>query len=273
MANSSGFIALMTDFGLADGFVGTMKGVIYTINPDAIIIDVSHEIVAQNVSAAAFLLGASYRYFPAGTVHAVVVDPGVGSERRAIAVETREYYFVAPDNGVLTRALAQEEVIKSVELTNSAYFLNEVSSTFHGRDIFAPIAAHLSLGVSMEALGVEADDLMRIPLSEPEVIQGGIKGRVIHIDNFGNLITDITRKLFEAVVSDRQFAIKIAHVKLNKISHSYADTPTCHTLAIFNSSGNLEIAINCANASEILGIKIGDDVQISIGNAGCDANN
>jgi len=260
---SSGFITLMTDFGVADGFVGTMKGVIYSINPDATIVDISHEISSQDVSSAAFLLAASCRYFPAGTVHLVVVDPGVGSQRRAVAVETEKYYFVAPDNGVLTRALAQEEIIRSVELTNSEYFLHEVSSTFHGRDIFAPVAAHLSLGIDIKNLGVEIDDLMRIPISEPEVTQNGIKGRVIYIDKFGNLITDITRELFETVVSERQFAIKVAQVKLDRLSHSYADIPAGHPLAIFDSFGNLEIAVNRANASKVLGIHAGDDVCIS----------
>ena len=263
MTKPSGFITLMTDFGLADGFVGTMKGITYTINPDATIIDVSHEIASQDISAAAFLLGASYRYCPPGTIHVIVVDPGVGSQRRAIAVETAEYYFVAPDNGVLTRVLAQEEVIKSVELTNAEYFLDEISDTFHGRDVFAPIAAHLSLGIGIDALGVETGDLIEIPLSEPEIVQDGIKGSVIYVDKFGNLITDITRKLFETVVSDRQFVIKVAQIKLDSISRSYADAPDGHALAIFDSFGNLEIAVNRANASKILGVKTGDNVRIS----------
>ena len=264
MTKASGFITLMTDFGLADGFVGTMKGVIYTINPDAIIIDMSHEIGSQDVSEAALLLEASYRYFPRGTVHVVVVDPGVGSRRRAIAVETEEYYFVAPDNGVLTRSLAREKAIKSVELTNPVYFLDELSNTFHGRDIFAPIAAHLSLGTAIEAVGTEINDLIKISFSEPEVTQSGVRGHIIHIDRFGNLITDIPRKLFETVVSGRRFAIKLAGVKLNRISRSYADVPAGEPLAIFDSFDNLEIAVNHASATEVLGIQKGDDIQIII---------
>lgn len=253
---------MMTDFGLADGFVGTMKGVIYTINPDAVIIDISHEIGSQDVSEAALLLEASYRYFPRGTVHVVVVDPGVGSQRRAIAVEAEEYYFVAPDNGVLTRALAREKVMKSVELTNPAYFLDEVSDTFHGRDIFAPVAAHISLGTEIEALGVEVDDLIKTPPSEPEVSQSGIRGHVIHIDKFGNLITDIPRKLFEKVISDHQFVIKLADIKLDRISRSYADVPAGEPLAMFNSFDNLEIAVNHASAAEALEVQKGDHIQI-----------
>jgi S-adenosylmethionine hydrolase len=264
MAKASGFITLTTDFGLADGFVGTMKGVIYTINPDATIIDISHEIGSRDVSEAAFLLEASYKYFPRGTVHLVVVDPGVGSRRRATAVETEGYYFVAPDNGVLTRALVREKVIKSVELTNSAYFLNEVSDTFHGRDIFAPAAAHLSLGTAIEALDIEIDGLIEMPVSEPEVSQKGIRGRIIHIDKFGNLITDIPRRLFEAAISDRQFVIELAGIKLDRLSRSYADAPAGEPLAIFDSFDNLEIAVNHANAAKVLGVQIGDDIQIAV---------
>ena len=264
MVEASGFITLITDFGLADGFVGTMKGVIYTINPDATIVDISHEIAPQDVSTAGFLLKASYGYFPQGTVHIVVVDPGVGGQRRAIVVETAEYYFVAPDNGVLTRALAGERIMKSVELTNQAYFLDEVSDTFHGRDIFAPAAAQLSLDTAIEAFGVEIDDLVQMSLSEPEVHRGSIKGHIIHTDRFGNLTTDIPRKLFETLVSDRPFVIAVAGIRLDVVARSYADVPIGLPLAVFNSFGNLEIAVNRDSAAEILGAGKGDDVRIKV---------
>ena len=272
MARASGFITLTTDFGLADGFVGTMKGVIYTINPDATIIDISHEIGSQDVASASFLLEASCPYFPRGAVHLVVVDPGVGSQRRAIAVETEKYYFVAPDNGVLTRPLMHEKVLKSVEITNQAYFLDRVSDTFHGRDVFAPAAAHLSLGVTIEALGDEMDDLVKMPLSEPEVHQSSIRGHIIHVDKFGNLITNVTRNLFEAIVSDRQFAIKLAGIKLEWISSSYADVPAGHPLAIFDSFNNLEVAVNCANAAKLLGVQRGDGIHITLKNTSAEVN-
>ena len=265
MAEASGFITLITDFGLADGFVGTMKGVIYTINPDASIVDISHEIASQDISTAGFLLKASYSYFPQGTVHVVVVDPGVGSQRRAIAVETAKYYFVAPDNGVLTRALAQEGIMKAVELTNQAYLLEEVSDTFHGRDIFAPAAAQLSLGTAMEALGAQADDLVEMSLSEPEVHRDSVKGHIIHADRFGNLTTDIPRELFETAVSDCPFVIAVAGRKLDRVARSYADVPIGVPVALFNSFGNLEIAINRGSAAEILGAGEGDDVRIEVG--------
>jgi S-adenosylmethionine hydrolase len=256
------FITLTTDFGFADGFVGTMKGVIYTINPDAVIIDISHEIGSQDVLAAAFLFAASYKYFPDGTVHVIVVDPGVGSQRRAVAVETGKCYFVAPDNGVLTLALKQEKIIKSIVLANPEYFLDEVSDTFHARDIFAPVAAHLSLGVEIEKLGHEAGELKEIRFPEPEVSQNGIKGHIIHIDKFGNLIANIKQELFDSVMSDVQFSIKIAGIELVKISRSYADVAAGEPLAIFDSFGNLEIAVNCGSAEETLKARKGDSIEI-----------
>jgi S-adenosylmethionine hydrolase len=254
----------MTDFGLADGFVGTMKGVIYTINPDAKVIDISHEVASQDISAASFLLAASYGYFPPGTVHVVVVDPGVGSQRRAIAVETEGYYFVAPDNGVLAHALAREKPVKSVELTNPAYFLRGVSDTFHGRDIFAPVAAHLSLSAKIEVLGVQVSDLVDIPLAKPKVGQDEIRGRIVYIDKFGNLITDIPRETLEKFVSGHQFVIRLAHLELDRISRSYASVPAGKPLALFNSFGNLEIAVNSGNAAEMLGVQRGEHILISV---------
>ncbi len=242
--------------------MGIMKGVIYSINTQAVIIDISHDIGSQDLLAAAFLFAASYRYFPQGAVHVIVIDPGVGSQRRAVAIETEKYYFVAPDNGVLTLALKQEKIIKSIELTNPEYFLDEVSDTFHGRDIFAPAAAHLSLGVEIEALGNDAGQLQEIHFSEPEVSQGWIKGHIIHIDKFGNLITDIHHELFNSVISDGQFSIKIAGIELGKISRSYAEVSAGEPLAIFDSFGNLEIAVNCGSAAERLKARKGDSIEI-----------
>jgi S-adenosylmethionine hydrolase len=262
MLKATGFTTLTTDFGLADGFVGTMKGVIYTVNPQAVIIDISHEIESQDLLTAAFLFAASYRYFPDGTVHVVVVDPGVGSRRRAVAVETEKYYFVAPDNGVLTLALKQEKIIKSIELTNPEYFLDEVSDTFHGRDIFAPAAAYLSLGVEIEKLGHEAGELKEIRFPEPEANQGVIKGHVIHIDKFGNLITDIYHELFNSVILNSRFSIKVGGVELERISRSYADVAEGEPLAIFDSFGNLEIAVSCGSAEEELKARKGDAIEI-----------
>lgn len=264
MAKANRFITLTTDFGLADCFVGVMKGVIHTINPDATIIDISHEIGSQDISSASFLFGSAYSYFPEGTIHVVVVDPGVGSKRRPIAVETEKFYFVAPDNGVLTYAIAREKIIKSVGLTNPAYFLSEVSDTFHGRDIFAPVSAHLSLGVPIELMGVEIDNLVEISLPNPEIGQGWLKGHVIHIDKFGNLITDISHNLFKSVVSCSRFVIRLADIEIDRISQSYADVPVGKPLAIFDSFGNLEIALNCDSAEKVLGVKKGDIVNISI---------
>lgn len=261
---ASGFVTLMTDFGIADGFVGIMKGVIYTINPKAVIIDISHEIQAQDIHGAAFLLEASYKYFPAGTVHTVVVDPGVGSQRRSVAIETDRYYFVAPDNGVFTPVLHNENVLNVVELTEQRYFLDRISNTFHGRDIFAPIAAYLSKGVPMDKMGGKAENLIRLDFPEPEVDQVGITGKIIHIDRFGNLITNISQGLFDKIISGRHFSINLADVKLDRVNTAYAGVDAGEPLAIFNSFDSLEIGINCGSAAKILNSQKGDIVRIKL---------
>jgi len=257
-------ITLLSDFGLKDSYVAEMKGIILSTSPDTGIVDITHDIKKFDIEMGMFILASAVRYFPDGTVHVIVVDPGVGSQRRAVAVETEKYYFVAPDNGVLTLALKQERIVKSIELTNSAYFMDEVSDTFHGRDIFAPVAAHLSLGVEIEALGHEAGELEEIQLSEPEVSQSGIKGHVIHIDKFGNLITDIKQELFNSVILSRRFSIKVGGIRLERISRSYAEVSAGEPLAIFDSFGNLEIAVNRGSATEKLEVRKGDSIEIII---------
>jgi len=185
-------ITLTTDFGLADGFVGTMHGVILGICPAARVVDLSHGIAPQGVQEAAFVLAAAVPFFPAGTIHVVVVDPGVGSERRAIAVQTDHTFYVAPDNGVLSEALAQDELVVAVHLNRAAFWLPVVSHTFHGRDIFAPVAAHLACGVPLRELGEPINDLLRLPASQPERwADGTLVGHLRYIDHFGNLITDV----------------------------------------------------------------------------------
>ena len=250
-------ITLLTDFGTSDPFVGVMKGVILEINPQAQIVDLTHDVDPQDIPEAAFLLKTSYRYFPAGTIHLVVVDPGVGTERRAIALRTNQHRFVAPDNGVLSYVLSQETVEQAVALTNEEYFLPQVSRTFHGRDIFAPVAAHLSLGVSLEDLGEPISDLTQIPLPHPTIKPDTIEAQVIHIDRFGNLITNLAEKQFDEWLSTgarEQIEIETGEQTLRGISQSYADMPEGSLLAIFGSSGHLEISANQASASQLLGL-------------------
>jgi hypothetical protein len=264
MIKRRNFITIITDFGLADGFVGTMKGVIYNINPHAEIIDISHDITPQSILEAAFLLENSYRYFPRGTIHTIVVDPGVGSHRRAVAIRTEGYYFVAPDNGILTPILAEEKALESVELTNPLYFLDRISNTFHGRDIFAPVAAYLSLGISLDRFGAYIDDLMEISIPKPIFNESEITGQIVYIDKFGNLITNISQEFFESAVSDRRFIIKIGDIKLDGISNAYINMPEGEPLAVFNSFDRLEIAVNHGSAKDILGVQIGTAIRIII---------
>jgi len=185
------FISLTTDFGLSDWFVGTMKGVIYRINPRVTVVDLTHDLLPGDIRAGSFALAAAYRYFPKGTIHVAVVDPGVGTDRKAIAVRTADYFFVGPDNGVLSFALRKERIKSIHALENKTHFLKPLSQTFHGRDIFAPVAAELSRGLAIRKLGPAVHDLVHLPWPEPRHRQGSIKGEVVYIDRFGNAITNI----------------------------------------------------------------------------------
>jgi S-adenosyl-L-methionine hydrolase (adenosine-forming) len=264
MKKANGFITIMTDFGLTDGFVGAMKGVIYSINPKAIITDITHDINPYNMLGASFIFNSAYKYFPKGTVHLVVVDPGVGSERRALAIETEDYFFVTPDNGVLSSAIENEKVIKIIELSEPKYFRSEVSNTFHGRDIFAPISANLSLGVDIDFFGNRLNDIVRIFSPEPQIAEDKMIGEIIYIDRFGNLITNISMELIRKLANDKEIVIKVGNRTIYKISNSYADVPIGKLLAIFNSFEKLEIALNSASASKILSLQKGDPVIIQI---------
>jgi len=184
-------ITLTTDFGTRDWFVGSMKGVILGINPQAVVVDITHEIPAGDIRAGAFALMASCRCFPRNTVHVAVVDPGVGSNRAAIVVRTPEYYFVGPDNGVLSWALAKEKVLEIWRVENEAYMRQPVSSTFHGRDIFAPVAARLTHRVLMDSLGSQLKDYARLNWPQPQVVGGVLRGEIVYIDHFGNAVSNI----------------------------------------------------------------------------------
>jgi S-adenosylmethionine hydrolase len=251
-------IALLTDFGTADGYVGIMHGVILRINPAATVVDVCHEVPPQHVRAAAFILATVYPYFAPDTIHVVVVDPGVGSERQAIAVQTARGVFVAPDNGVLSYVLAREPTLQMVQLTNTEYWLASLSSTFHGRDLFAPVAAHLSRGVPLSDLGCVVQNLVRFALSVPHVAEDGtIHGEVLHVDRFGNLITNLTRELLPM---GHQVRIQIAGREVSGPAASYAQVREGDLLALFGSSGYLEIAMRNGNAAAVLQARPGTPV-------------
>lgn len=263
-----GVISLLTDFGNKDNFVGVMKAVILSINPRAQIIDICHNVNPQDILEAGLLLKSSFKYFPRNTVHLVVVDPGVGSKRRPILVRTKDYYFVGPDNGVLNLALKDEVIEAIFELTEDKYFLKPISDTFHGRDIFAPVAAHLSLEKKIEDFGKRIKSIEQLDLPEPKQLKNKLVGQIIYIDRFGNLITNITKDNFEHFVKGHNFKICIADKMITRISHSYLEVKRNQTLAIFGSFGNLEISVAQANAKEYLLVDKATPVEIIKKNKG-----
>ena len=273
-------ITLTTDFGLSDGFVGTMKGVILGINPEATIVDITHDIAPQNIEQGAFLFANAVKYFPANTIHVVVVDPGVGSARRPIAMQIGETFFIAPDNGVLTFASSKLKVksqksgashkskienrqskISAIHLNRPEFFLPRVSSTFHGRDIFAPVAAHLSRGIALDALGDPIDDWVRLAPGLPtRRADGALVGKVMRIDRFGNIITNIADEMLAGQARAR---IEIAGSSVNGIKQTYADVARGKVVALIGSSGHLEIAVRDGNAAQMLGVQLGDEILIA----------
>jgi len=254
-------ITLTTDFGTRDWFVGTLKGVIASIAPKVNVIDITHDLPPGDIRGGAFALAASCRYFPKGTVHVAVVDPGVGSRRKAIAVQTAEGVFVGPDNGVLSWALAKEKITAIHALENEAYFLQPVSRTFHGRDVFAPVAAHLSLGVPIKKLGPALRDFVRLDWPEPRKQRGGIEGEVIYIDRFGNAITNLESGLLMG--SERASCVVYAKRRRVCPLKTYYQAAAPNTpVALVGSSGFVEIAVNGGSAAKVLGMKIRTRVVI-----------
>jgi S-adenosyl-L-methionine hydrolase (adenosine-forming) len=257
-------IALMTDFGYKDGFVGTMKGVILTINPNVELIDLTHTISSHNTLEASIVLRTSYHFYPKGTIFLVVIDPGVGSTRRSILVETEKYFFIGPDNGALSFALENEKIKKIVELTNKKYFLQDVSNTFHGRDIFAPVAAQLSKGVPISKFGEPTKEYKKFTILSPRIHRHGVSGKVIYTDHFGNLVTNISGGMVQKLAL-RKMVIKIKDYKIEKLSSSYAASAPGQILAIVGSNDCLEIAVNQGNASQIMKAKEGTEIEITVG--------
>ncbi|MCL4458254.1 MAG: SAM-dependent chlorinase/fluorinase [Nitrospirae bacterium] len=260
-ASERKIITLTTDFGYKDPFVGEMKGVILSINPSANIIDITHGIEPYNIEEAAFAAGSSYRYFPDGTVHIAVVDPGVGSERRAIIVEADGHYFVGPDNGIFSYVLARALEVKVINITEEKYMLSKTSATFQGRDVFAPAAAWLSGGIELGKFGSKIDDYRKFEIPAPEVKKDSILGEVIYIDRFGNVITNIRKddifRLGEE--SGEQYYAEIKGKAVRSVRHySQAVDKSLHCL--INSSGHMEIFVNTASASRLFNIKKGDKV-------------
>ncbi len=262
-------ISLATDFGLSDPYAGVMKGVILSIAPHARIVDLSHGIGAQDVSSAAFLIDSAFGFFPEKTVHVIVVDPGVGSERAVIAAEAADHFFLAPDNGVLTKILARGSTEALVRVENPEFFRHPVSRTFHGRDIFAPVAARMASGEPLDSFGPRCSpaDLVRLRLPVPYVSDTGeLSGEVVTIDHFGNLITNLDEKRlarFSPGGSADDLWICIGDNWIKGLSDSYQAVAPGQLLAIIGSSGYLEISVNSGNARSRCGAEKGSPVRVA----------
>jgi S-adenosyl-L-methionine hydrolase (adenosine-forming) len=268
-------ISLMTDFGIKDGNVGVMKGVIWGISPNAQISDLSHLIAPQNVREAALILVRSAVYFPKNSIHIVVVDPGVGTARRPMAAQIGAQYYVGPDNGTITMLLEHAEKAgwktRFVHLDQAEYWLPAVSYVFHGRDIFAPAAAHLSIGVPLASLGTPFNDPVRLELSQPtktatpagERGTGGWIGEVIHIDHFGNVASNIrVENLGEALKDKDKVNVRLAGVEIHGLANTFGERPAGELIALMGSTGNLIVSVVNGSAQARLDVKVGDPFEV-----------
>lgn len=261
-------VTLTTDFGSKDSFTGSMKGVILKINPEAQIIDITNEISPQDIWEAAFSLKTSYSYFPKGTVHLAVVDPGVGSNRRPIMAVTESYYFVGPDNGIFSLIFKDADRLRVHHVTASHYFLSKPGPTFHGRDIFAPVAAWLSKGTPSGNFGEEIEDYVKLNVPVPRISPTGIEGHAIHIDRFGNVITNITHTDVQTIAPEgtdlKQVTISIGGREIRGLRKFYAEAAPGEPGALINSSGYLEVFLFKQNARTGLSLKRGEAVRLAL---------
>ncbi|MDZ7772805.1 MAG: SAM-dependent chlorinase/fluorinase [Balneolaceae bacterium] len=254
-------ITLTTDFGLQDYYVSAMKAVMLGIVPEARLVDISHDIPSQDIMAGSWVLRNSAMLFPPGTVHTVVVDPGVGTDRKPVALEINDRFFVGPDNGIFSQ-LTEEHGFRAVHLTNETYWREEVSRTFHGRDIFAPVAAHLAAGVSLEELGEPVEELETYRWAVPIADKDGLQGWVIHIDKFGNLVTNIPQSLIEEVAGGRAVKIYVGNTILDEVVETFGSVEEGEPAALIGSSGMLEVGINKGDAGQMLGVKKGAQISL-----------
>jgi len=263
----SGIVTLLTDLGLEDPYVAMMKGTIFCVNPASRIIDITHHITPGAVSQAARILQQAFPYFPAGTVHVAVVDPGVGTDRRAIVAVTRSHLFVGPDNGIFWPIIDAHQETRVILLSKTRYFLPHVSGTFHGRDIFAPVAGHLSKGIDPLDMGPLIHDPVQITLPVPYTRGGSLHGRIVRVDHFGNLITNIRRRDIEEFSGGGTPVVRIGDLRMEGIQKTYGETVKGEALALFDSSGYLEIAVNSGRAGDRTGRDpseiIGSEVEVS----------
>ena len=260
-------ITLMTDFGIKDGNVGVMKGVIWGICPGAQISDLSHMVQAQNIREAGYILARSVPYFPKGSIHVVVVDPGVGTERRPMVAHIGDWFYVGPDNGTITGSLERAAQAgwqtDFVELNRPQYWLQNISHVFHGRDIFSPVAAHLANGVPLSELGAYFNDPVRLELPKPEKTDNSWHGQVIHIDHFGNISTNIRiENLGDAMKTKENINVRLNEIEIKGMVNTFGERSVGELIALIGSTGNLGIAVVNGNAQQRLGTKVGDVVEV-----------
>ena len=260
----SGIVTLITDFGLQAEYAGALKGSILSANPRCQVVDVTHQIPPLDIRRAAFVLKNSYPYFPEGTVHLVVVDPGVGTGRRPLVLRKNRHFFVGPDNGVFSGVLTAPGKVEGRAVTQEAFFRKPVSATFHGRDVFGPAAGHLSAGVPPRLFGPPVSDFTRAEETLPERKGNRLTGRILWADPFGNLLTNISREEYGRVLAEREWRISGRGWRIERLAKTYGEGRPGEPLALFGSSGNLELAVNQGPAAERLGMKAGDPLVISL---------
>lgn len=257
-------ITLTTDFGSGDSLVGSMKGVILNINPDAEIVDITHKILPYDLLDGALAIGQAYKFFPPRTIHVVVVDPGVGTERRPLLVTAGQHYFVAPDNGVLSMVYQREEALTVRHITSEHYFLQPVSNTFHGRDIFSPVAAWLAKNGQSASFGEEITDFVRFAMPKPKTTGNSLKGVILRADNFGNLLTNFTEEDLPQVLAGSNFKMRVGNAQISKFVQTFGNGAPNEPVLILGSSGFFEVAVNRGNAAKTLNATRGAEVTIEL---------
>ena len=258
----NGIITLTTDFGITDPYAGIMRGVVLSVNPAATVVDITHGIPPHDILNAAFTVGNSYSYFPEGTVHCAVVDPGVGGRRKNIAIRTARFYFVGPDNGIFTVIKCREDIQEIREITNPQYTRSLAAKTFQGRDVFAPCAAMLSRDAPFADIGPVLQEIETIAIPRPKEENNTLSGEVLSVDSFGNMVTNITEDRFRSFVGKRRYAIYFATERFSSISETYEEQPSGTPLAIIGSGGYLEISMSSGNAARYFMTSAGNSVSI-----------
>ena len=262
-------LTFTTDFGTSDTYVGQMRGVVLSVAPEAILVDLSHDVPAHDVPAGAYVLQTGYSVFPNGTIHVAIVDPGVGTPRRGIAVRTERYTFIAPDNGLLTRVLEEDPPLEAYVLEASHYRRPSVSATFEGRDVFAPAAAWIARGTPISNLGQPAGELVRLPVHRPEIEPGvAFRTRVLLVDRFGNVTLDLPRRYLEAELRDPgafgRIRVCTPRGQVSGFCRTYGEGPDADPFLVWNSADHLEVAVRNGRAADKLGLTAGADVEVVI---------